>query len=94
MRKNIKLISFLSDYEINQDNLNEYLELTQTSYLDLLNKTFKNLNKLIYDLKFSIDADDINLMDKSIQLISLLRCSVHHIAIIISYFHISSRYSR
>ena len=72
MRKNIKLISFLSDYEINQDNLNEYLELTQTSYLDLLNKTFKNLNKLIYDLKFSIDADDINLIDKSIQLISLL----------------------
>ena len=74
MKKNIKLISFLSDYEINQENLDEYIDITGVSHEDLLNKAFKNLNKLIYDLRLSVDLNDINLIDNNISLISLL-CS-------------------
>ena len=76
MRKNIKLITFLTDYDINQDNLDEYVNISNTTYDELLNKIFKNLNKWIYELKFSVDLDDINLIDKSIQLISLLCSSI------------------
>lgn len=76
MRKNIKLITFLTDYDINQDNLDEYVNISNTTYDELLNKIFKNINKWIYELKFSVDLDDINLIDKSIQLISLLCSSI------------------
>lgn len=74
MKKNIKLVTFLTDYEINQENLDSFINISELSYMDLLNKVFKNLNTFIYDLKFSVDIDDINLIDKSIQLINLL-CS-------------------
>lgn len=74
MKKNLKLLAFLMDYEINIDNLSEYLEVTEIQRLDLLNKAFKSLNKMIYDLTFSVDIDGIELIDKNIQLISLL-CS-------------------
>ena len=74
MKKNIKLLNYILDYDINSESLNEYLEVTETDRLDLLNKVFKTLNKLIYDLTFSVDVEDIELIDKTIQLIDLL-CS-------------------
>ena len=74
MKKNIKLLNYLLEYDISTESLNEYLEVTGTERLDLLNKVFKTLNKMIYDLTFSVDIEDIELIDKAIQLIDLL-CS-------------------
>lgn len=74
MKKNIKLATFLTDYEINQDSLDDYIEISGYEYNELLNKTFKILNQAIYDLKFSVDSEDIYFLDKCIQLVSLL-CS-------------------
>lgn len=74
MKKNIKLLNYLLEYDISTESLNEYLEVTETEGLDLLNKVFKTLNKMIYDLTFSVDIEDIELIDKAIQLIDLL-CS-------------------
>lgn len=74
MKKNIKLITFLTDYDLNQENLNEYLDILEIDKSELLNKTFKFVNKLIYDLTFSVDINDIELIEKCIQLIDLI-CS-------------------
>ena len=74
MKKNIKLLNYLLEYDICAESLNEYLEATETERLVLLNKVFKTLNKMIYDLTFSVDIEDIELIDKAIQLIDLL-CS-------------------
>ena len=74
MKKNIKLLNYLLEYDISTESLNEYLEVTEIERFDLLNKVFKTLNKMIYDLTFSVDIEDIELIDKAIQLIDLL-CS-------------------
>ena len=74
MKKNIKLLTFLTDYDINNESLNEYLEITQLERMDLLNKTFKLLNKSIFDLSFSVNVEDLLLIEKTIQLIDLV-CS-------------------
>ncbi len=74
MKKNIKLLTYLTDYDINEDSLSSYLDITEAERNDLLNKTFKILNKAIYDLSFCVDVEDLQLIDKCIQLIGLL-CS-------------------
>ena len=44
MKKNIKLLNYLLEYDISTESLNEYLEVTETERLDLLNKAFKISN--------------------------------------------------
>ena len=52
MKKNIKLLNYLLEYDISTESLNEYLEVTEIERLDLLNKVFKTfifkiLNQII-----------------------------------------------
>ena len=74
MNKKIKLPAFLSKYEINNESVDEFIEITQIDKIELLNKTFKLLNKHIYDLKFVVDEENLYMMERCILLISFL-CS-------------------
>ena len=76
MNKKIKLPVFLYNYEINNESVNEFIEVTQIDKIELLNKTFKLLNKHIYELKFAIDEDSLYMMERCIDLISFLCLSM------------------
>lgn len=72
MKKEHKVIGFLMDYEINEENVNSFISVRDFSIDDMLTESFKSLNQLIYDLTHGIEKEDLDLIKKCILLISAL----------------------
>ena len=72
MKKEHKVLGFLMDNEINEENINSFINVNKSSVDDMLQESFKSLNKLIFYLSQGVEKDDLDLIRKSILLISTL----------------------
>ena len=72
MKKEHKVLGFLMDNDINEENINSFINVNKSSVDNMLQESFKSLNKLIFYLSQGIEKEDLYLIRKSILLISAL----------------------
>ena len=72
MKKEHNVLGFLMDNEINEENINSFINVNKSSVDNMLQESFKSLNKLIFYLSQGVEKDDLDLIRKSILLISTL----------------------
>lgn len=72
MKKEHNVLGFLMDNEINEENINSFINVNKSSVDDMLQESFKSLNKLIFYLSQGVEKEDLDLIRKSILLISTL----------------------
>ena len=72
MRKNASLLQYIINDKISEENISKLKEENGLNSLQLLRKSFKSLNELIYNLSLANDKEIIILIKRNIQVISFL----------------------